>query len=106
VSAHLSGFIHDYPFFIWGFFGASVANFLRLFAFVGQKNAQRSAVLGDYLYWVEFAVFPLLGGIFASAYGEASISYPHILPFHLGMSAPAIMKLMAGASRHGNEPTN
>jgi hypothetical protein len=94
--------------FYWGFLGGISANCLRLFSFVGQSGPQRQAVLGDKLYKFEFIILPFIGGIVAAAYGEAGSYSTHVyvLPFHLGLSAPAIIRLGSGAMAHGNEPTN
>jgi len=93
--------------FWWGFLGALSANCLRLFSFVGQTGGTRAAVLGDKLYKYEFMVLPLIGGVVAAAYGEIGQTFTatHILPFHLGLSAPAIIRLGVGSVGHGKEPT-
>jgi hypothetical protein len=92
--------------FVWGFLGALAANCLRLFSFVGQRTPQRDAILGDPIYKAEFIILPFIGGIVAAAYGDAAHTLPHILPFHLGLSAPAIIKLGTGSVSHGKEPTS
>jgi hypothetical protein len=94
--------------FWWGFLGAFSANCWRLISFVGHRgHPQRTAVLGDPLYKVGFVVLPFLGGVVAAAYGDPStIPHPHILPFHLGLSTPAIIKLGTGSISHGNESSN
>ena len=92
--------------FLWGFLGAAAANSLRLFTFVGRKDGQRAAILGDRLYWLEFAVLPIIGGVVAAAYGERCPDFPRLLSFHLGLSAPAIIRLGFGSVSHGNEPTD
>jgi len=81
-------------------------NFLRLFALRNLTKAQRNALLTDWLYWLEFAVTPFIGGVLTLAYGEAKCKLPGILPLHVGASAPAIFKVMGGAIPTGRGRSN
>lgn len=82
--------------FAWGFVGGLSANFLRLCAFAGRRKAERDLFLRDPIYWIQFFGVPLVGAFIAFGYGEANCPLPGILPFHIGASAPALVKLMVG----------
>lgn len=85
--------------FGWGLVGGVAVSLLRLASVRSLSTAQRQALLGDWLYWVELSALALFGGFLAMAYGEANCPLPGILPLHIGASAPAILKVMGGAIR-------
>jgi hypothetical protein len=82
--------------FVWGFAGGLSVNFLRLGAFAGKRKAERDVFLRDPIYWIQFFGVPVIGGLVAQAYGDVTCPLPGILPFHIGASAPALIKLIAG----------
>lgn len=48
----------------------------------------------DPLYWLPFAVWPLLGGFVGYLYNEASSPLGKLVAFHIGVSSPLILRTM------------
>lgn len=60
--------------------------------------------LTDFVYWLPFAIAPLLGGFVCWAYSESGYTIKPLLGIHLGISAPLILRAMASAIPKGYEP--
>lgn len=74
--------------------GSFVANLLNLLE-LPHIPKERRPDLRDPLYWVAFVVWPILGGIVGYLYNDTASPLGKLVAFHLGISAPLILKTMA-----------
>lgn len=51
--------------------------------------------LSDWLYWIQFVVFPGVGALLAWVYLEAHVDLHPVLALNIGVSAPLIMRTLA-----------
>lgn len=57
---------------------------------------KRDLITGDPLYSLQFFLIPAVGSIIVLVYVLGAVTMNSILAFHIGASAPAIMKAIAG----------
>jgi len=87
--------------FAWGFWGGLLANFVRLLYVCSLDKSERDALLSNFYYWLQFVGLPIVGGVLSHLYtADAKCALPEILQFHVGISAPALMKLLMGSHRN------
>jgi hypothetical protein len=80
-----------------GFFGGLAVNILPLGEIARLSKLDRPENFRDWMYCVQFAFLPMLGGLMAQAYHGSGSPLTPILAINVGASAPAILKTMAGA---------
>lgn len=51
----------------------------------------------DFLYWLPFFAWPLLGGLVGYLYNDAAAPLGKLVSFHVGISSPLILRTMAAA---------
>ena len=51
----------------------------------------------DFFYWLPYIAWPLLGGLLAFLYEASDTHLKPIIAFQVGVTAPLIIKAMAGA---------
>lgn len=54
--------------------------------------------LKEFLYWLQFVIWPAAGGILALAYQESGHAVRGLLALNIGLSAPLIVKSMMSAA--------
>jgi len=52
----------------------------------------------DFLFWLPYFVWPILGGVLAFAYLESGINLSPLLALNVGLSAPLIFRAMIEAN--------
>lgn len=84
-----------------GGFTVNVLNLLEL------RNVprERRPDFHDILYWLPFLIWPILGGVVAYLYNDSSAPLTKIVAFHIGMSAPLILRSMANVVPHQVQAT-
>jgi hypothetical protein len=83
---------------VWfGFCGAVALKLLELAELAKVPKASRPD-LKDPVYWVPFAVMPILGGGLVFAYVASSVEMKPMLAVNVGVSAPLILRAMAQAN--------
>jgi len=73
--------------------GGSVVNILDLLELQHVPKNQRPD-FHDFLYWLPFFVWPVLGGLVGYLYDDSTLPLGKIVAFHLGLSSPLILKTM------------
>ncbi|TMC24650.1 MAG: hypothetical protein E6J34_00195 [Chloroflexi bacterium] len=76
--------------------GGMAVNLLNLMD-VQTQSKDRRPDFKDWLYWLPFVVWPILGGVVAFIYQEANTPLTKVVAFHIGASAPLIIRSMASA---------
>lgn len=86
--------------------GASGALAIQLLNLMELSNIAKDKRpdLRDPLYWIPFAIAPVLGGFVAWAYATSGYTVKPLLAIHLGVSAPLILRAMASAAPTMHEP--
>lgn len=74
-----------------GGLSVNVLNLLEL----QQVPKERRPDFKDWLYWLPFAVWPAIGAVLAFLYSNDQAPLGRIVAFHVGLSAPLILRTMA-----------
>jgi hypothetical protein len=78
--------------FLYAFAGGLCINLIRLFELTrSDERAATRLIVRDPIYWVQFFLTPLVGGLLAIAYGVET-KLPPLLAFHIGVSTPMLIK--------------
>lgn len=86
--------------------GGLVVNLLSLLELQNVPKDRRPN-FKDWLYWLPFIAWPLLGGLVGYLYNDAATPLGKFVAFHLGLSSPLILKAAAKtipASAHASLP--
>lgn len=78
-------------------FGGFAINVLHLIEYSKRSKAERPD-FKDWLFWVPYFAWPILGGTLAYAYQESGVQLSPILALNVGLSAPLILKAMVEAN--------
>jgi hypothetical protein len=78
----------------YAFFGALALKLLELTELAKISRANRPD-LTDIIYWVPYAIMPIVGGGLAFAYVASSVEMKPMLAINVGVSAPLILRAMA-----------
>jgi hypothetical protein len=84
--------------------GASV-NLLNLMELQNVPKERRPD-FKDWLYWLPYLIWPLLGGVVAFMYQQADAPLTKTVAFHVGASAPLIIRSMANVIPAPARPTD
>ena len=84
--------------------GGLVVNVLSLLELKNIPKERRPS-LKDPLYWLAFVTWPFLGGLVGYLYNDASSPLGKFVAFHVGLSAPLILKAAASAIPAQVQPT-
>ena len=74
--------------------GGLVINVLNLLELQNVPKDRRPD-FHDWLYWLPFFAWPLLGGIVGYLYNDSASPLGKIVAFHIGISSPLILRAMA-----------
>ena len=74
-------------------FGGFTINILQLLEYSKLPKNERPE-FRDWLFWLPYVVWPVLGAVLAFAYLESGIEISAILGFNIGLSAPLILRAM------------
>ena len=77
--------------------GGLIFNFLQLMEFANIPKENRPD-FKDWLYWVPYLVWPLLGGLLAFAYLESGLIFSPLIALNVGLSAPLIFRQMVNSN--------
>lgn len=77
--------------------GGFSVNILQLMEYSKLPKLERPD-FRDLLFWLPYAVWPILGGVLAFAYIESGINLSPILALNVGLSAPLIFRAMMEAN--------
>jgi hypothetical protein len=78
--------------------GGLAINFLRYVEVMRKTKDEEKEFSKTKLYWIQFLITPIIGGIIAAAYGASGINMTPILAIQIGASAPLILKSLASAT--------
>lgn len=78
----------------YAFFGALALKLLEFTELAKIPKASRPD-LKDPVYWVAYAIMPMVGGGLAYAYVASSVEMKPMLAINVGVSAPLILRAMA-----------
>ena len=73
--------------------GGVTINFVHLIEYSKRPKKERPD-FSDILYWIVFLLYPILGAFLAYVYVESGVKLTPILSFHIGLSAPLILRTM------------
>lgn len=73
-------------------FGGLTVNLLNMVELLNVPKDRRP--FKDLLYWACFCIWPILGGVLGYMYNETA-SIGKLVAFHIGLSAPLILRTMA-----------
>lgn len=73
--------------------GGFTINILQLLEYSKLPKNERPE-FRDWLFWLPYVVWPVLGAVLAFAYIESGIEISAILGFNIGLSAPLILRAM------------
>jgi hypothetical protein len=74
--------------------GGVVINVLNLLE-LQHVPKERRPDFRDFLYWLPFFAWPLLGGIVGYLYNDSDSPLGKLVAFHIGISSPLILRAMA-----------
>lgn len=74
--------------------GGFVVNVLNLLE-LQHVPKDRRPDFRDWLYWLPFVAWPLLGGIAGYLYNDNASPLGKLVAFHIGISSPLILRTMA-----------
>jgi hypothetical protein len=77
--------------------GGFVVNLLQLMEYSKVPKAERPD-FKDFLFWLPYVVWPVLGGVLAYCYVSSGIELSPILGLNVGLSAPLIIRAMVEAN--------
>jgi len=78
-------------------FGGFAINILHLVEYSKRPKIERPD-FKDWMFWLPYPVWPVLGGILAYAYQESGVQLSPILALNVGLSAPLILRAMVEAN--------
>lgn len=73
--------------------GGFAINILHLIEYSKRPKSERPD-FKDWLFWVPYPVWPILGAVLAFAYQESGVQLSPILALNVGLSAPLIFRAM------------
>jgi len=73
--------------------GGLVVNILSLLE-LQHVPKDRRPDFRDFLYWLPFVIWPLLGGLVAYLYNDDASPLGKLVAFHIGLSSPLILRTM------------
>ncbi len=76
--------------------GGLVVNILSLLE-LQHVPKDRRPDFHDFLYWLPFVTWPLLGGFVGYLYNDSSSPLGKLVAFHIGLSSPLILRTMVSA---------
>ena len=77
--------------------GGLAINILHLVEYSKRPKAERPD-FKDWLFWIPYPTWPLLGGLLAFAYERSGVQLSPILALNVGLSAPLIFRAMLDAN--------
>jgi hypothetical protein len=77
--------------------GGMVVNILSLLE-LQHVPKERRPDFRDFLYWLPFVAWPLLGGLVGYLYNDSASPLGKLVAFHLGLSSPLILRTMLNAA--------
>ena len=102
----MEGFIADISSTVWFAVCGGFAIKLLELAEIHKIPKVERPDLKDWLYWVPFAVMPVLGGGLAYAYVSSNTTLTPMLAVNIGVSAPLVLRAMAQANPLGPSTLN
>jgi hypothetical protein len=81
---------------ILAFLGGLALNVLKLVELQNVAKDRRPD-FKDPLYWLAFAVWPIVGGFFGFLFDDDRAPLSKVVAFQIGMSAPLILRALANA---------
>jgi hypothetical protein len=79
------------------FVGGFAINILHLMEYSRRPKTERPD-FKDWLFWLPYPTWPLLGAILAFAYQQSGVQLSPILALNVGLSAPLIFRAMIEAN--------
>lgn len=76
--------------------GGFIVNLLNLLE-LQRVPKERRPDFRDWLYWLPFLAWPVLGGVVGYLYDDAASPLGKLVAFHVGISSPLILRQMANA---------
>lgn len=83
--------------FLYGFLGAFLLNLIRLAELANVPKIERPDTFTDWVWVFQFLALPVVGGVLAAVYHIDGTALKPLLAMNIGLSAPLIIRAMAGA---------
>lgn len=77
--------------------GGFIYNILQLMELIKVPKENRPD-FKDWIYWIPYLVWPLLGGLLAYAYLESGLTFSPLIALNVGLSAPLIFRQMINSN--------
>lgn len=82
-------------------FGGLIYNILPLMQ-LGKLPRDARPDFTDPLFWLPFAVWPILAAVLGYAYNESAANLTPLLALNVGLSAPLVFRAMSEANPFGS----